>query len=339
MWRHVSEDAGVLQEFADEMASVAKHLGCTTPTGFKMVWTSPTLQNPELVCPSCGAVQHALLGSMQCDDVACASCWKSWAESQLPFSYAQCRASVRCLGAGCQLEVSPSCLRCIASWSEPVRVFANTISSEIAGFQLHVSRGVQLRWASTALSEPPLLCPICRENCRALHEVAQCGHGACESCWMRWAEAQLANCCAERVARPRCFGQGCQQVLEPALWQQVCSHSTAVRDFNLAFRWRSRLQNNHLFPAEMQVDCSREGCLGLGYLGFEMVMCFMCEHSWPADGGLPAADLGEERILGLALKKCPACTEYIEKNGGCDHMTCRCQHQFSWTTLQKWRPG
>ncbi|CAG8574124.1 572_t:CDS:2, partial [Gigaspora rosea] len=30
------------------------------------------------------------------------------------------------------------------------------------------------------------------------------------------------------------------------------------------------------------------------------------------------------------LKQCPNCVSRIEKNEGCDHMTCRCGHQFCW---------
>jgi len=29
-----------------------------------------------------------------------------------------------------------------------------------------------------------------------------------------------------------------------------------------------------------------------------------------------------ERVLARTAKKCPGCTRYIEKNRGCDHMTC-----------------
>lgn len=67
------------------------------------------------------------------------------------------------------------------------------------------------------------------------------------------------------------------------------------------------------------------------------MMCFVCEHQWVPHDGVgepPAVDGHVEEIMGVKVKKCPKCTEYIEKNGGCDHMTCRCRHQFYWSTLK-----
>jgi len=36
------------------------------------------------------------------------------------------------------------------------------------------------------------------------------------------------------------------------------------------------------------------------------------------------------------VKKCPQCKMPMEKNEGCQHMTCRCSHQFCWECLQDW---
>lgn len=33
------------------------------------------------------------------------------------------------------------------------------------------------------------------------------------------------------------------------------------------------------------------------------------------------------------MKCCPSCNALIEKNGGCDHMTCRCGHSFNWSEV------
>merc|ERR1712032_779320 len=82
--------------------------------------------------------------------------------------------------------------------------------------------------------------------------------------------------------------------------------------------------SNQLFPAAMQVDCPQPLCVGLGYLGFDTVMCFMCEHQWnPEEPGEAVPDVDVEEVMGLMVKRCPKCSQYIEKNGGCDHMKCR----------------
>jgi len=45
--------------------------------------------------------------------------------------------------------------------------------------------------------------------------------------------------------------------------------------------------------------------------------------------------------LMVNTKKCPACKKFIEKNQGCNHMTCRkeamgCGHEFCWICMGEW---
>jgi hypothetical protein len=54
------------------------------------------------------------------------------------------------------------------------------------------------------------------------------------------------------------------------------------------------------------------------------------------------ADAGrsEEVALVQALDgvvRCPGCSQGVEKKGGCDHMTCRCGHEFCWRCLAAYR--
>uniref|UniRef100_A0A8C6URX9 RBR-type E3 ubiquitin transferase n=1 Tax=Neogobius melanostomus TaxID=47308 RepID=A0A8C6URX9_9GOBI len=52
--------------------------------------------------------------------------------------------------------------------------------------------------------------------------------------------------------------------------------------------------------------------------------------------GFLTSCLSEDWIT-INSKTCPHCFNHIEKNGGCDHMTCsQCNHQFCWICVCKW---
>lgn len=40
-----------------------------------------------------------------------------------------------------------------------------------------------------------------------------------------------------------------------------------------------------------------------------------------------------KRWIGINTKQCPRCHRNIQKNGGCNQMTCKCRHQFCWECL------
>ena len=159
---------------------------------------------------------------------------------------------------------------------------------------------------------------------------------------------------------------GCRKFLPQKLVLAISQSATnLVRQLDL----RKALEANTLYPACMQVECPRPECVGIGFLGFKTIMCFVCEHQWPgqrhrargllnvlvANQILPARNLWADDGVGAALasggtlvmkadgsdfvdiKSCPNCMMGIEKTGGCDHMTCAsCSYQFYWSTLKKY---
>ncbi|XP_013401831.1 uncharacterized protein LOC106167576 [Lingula anatina] len=82
--------------------------------------------------------------------------------------------------------------------------------------------------------------------------------------------------------------------------------------------------------------------------------CFDCheEAHWPATCDLAAnyqkilkqnghtgknCNAGEDSYLFyVRVKKCPHCSYPMQKNGGCQHMTCRCGQDFCWECLKPW---
>jgi hypothetical protein len=68
-------------------------------------------------------------------------------------------------------------------------------------------------------------------------------------------------------------------------------------------------------------------------------LCLACNRPWHVKTLCSAAAALEDAssiasIKALGAKPCPKCGINIEKQGGCDHMTChRCRHNFCWQCL------
>ncbi|KAF1947055.1 hypothetical protein EJ02DRAFT_172583 [Clathrospora elynae] len=70
-------------------------------------------------------------------------------------------------------------------------------------------------------------------------------------------------------------------------------------------------------------------------------LCLTCNRPWKSHGkgGCNKAKKAEDKasektVKSIGAKPCPKCGVNIEKNGGCDHMTCqRCRHNFCWVCL------
>jgi hypothetical protein len=220
---------------------------------------------------------------------------------------------------------------------EPLRAAALEWRAEVAELKALSQTLVRLAWKpSTAQAGP--VCTICAEHSLALLCNSPCGHGACQTCWARWGESQVERYSGsrQRYSSCACFAPGCEQVVALPLQMHLEQRSLTLAG---TMGWRRRLQENALYPAAAQVDCPDPQCWGLGYLGFDLVMCFIFERQWaPGEGGAPApVDVDVEEVMGVKVKRCPRCSEYIEKNGGCDHMTCKCGHEFHWSTLKPYK--
>lgn len=44
-----------------------------------------------------------------------------------------------------------------------------------------------------------------------------------------------------------------------------------------------------------------------------------------------------EFVKGAKYKQCPSCLFWVEKNEGCDHMTCRCKYEFCYVCGGKYQ--
>lgn len=61
--------------------------------------------------------------------------------------------------------------------------------------------------------------------------------------------------------------------------------------------------------------------------------CAACGNFDHTPDPCPPPKDGTDKWLAKKTKRCPKCKEAIEKNAGCNHMTCRCGHQWCWLCL------
>lgn len=289
-------------------------------------------------CPVCGEVRPVLINESwagqlhsACSHGACESCLARWVVSELPRCRAERMLRVRCIDQGCPKVMPQPLVHHALSVAQVPACVTELTDGEL---DLHMCifgpRNEQP-------PKGPHVCPICCEGTEHLLRNVGCEHSACSSCWGRWVEVHIPIWSSKREMpeEVQCFNPECCAVFAPPLLRHACSESLEASRFLVELDRRSRLQQNLMFPQEMQVNCPRPGCVGLGYLGFDQVMCFICEHQWTSNGSEP-----EDKMPDGVIKACPKCSVNIEKTGGCDHMTCsQCRHEFCWTTLANYRSG
>ena len=83
--------------------------------------------------------------------------------------------------------------------------------------------------------------------------------------------------------------------------------------------------------------CGTRFCWGCGAGAHEPASCAQM-RGWAALTAAAEADgaLASDDWLAAHTQACPSCGSAIQKNDGCNHMTCRCGHQFCWVCRQAW---
>jgi hypothetical protein len=248
---------------------------------------------------------------------------------------------VQCFAAGCRKSIPQKLVLAVS-------VLAAEVAHKLDEDEIPSVGGV-------ACMAPPLypnfstyaICGICC-NLGPLVNMCAC-HIACRECIVRWADGQIIpSMITQKSLRaiPCLYaGVGCEHMICET---RLIALSPAAKKLAGQLKKRTELQQNELFPSEVQVECRDPMCVGIGYLGHETVMCFICEEQYPAE--VFAAPVAREvtptcteayvdlRGRTITCKRCPKCDVRITKDGGCDHMRCGlCSHEWWWSTGKSYR--
>ena len=181
----------------------------------------------------------------------------------------------------------------------------------------------------------------------------RCGHSFCKGCWAQYLSVSVA-------AGPVCTEVTCPDASCNVRITQ--SKVQALADADTAKKWNNFMVKSFVDYNRSAKWCPRPGCqFAIEYPGGGVidvccpcgpfVFCFGCSHE--AHQPASCSDVARwnqknsaesENITWIMAntKKCPKCGVNIEKNQGCNHMTCRkatggCGHEFCWLCLGDWK--
>ncbi|PGH26578.1 hypothetical protein AJ80_01707 [Polytolypa hystricis UAMH7299] len=201
---------------------------------------------------------------------------------------------------------------------------------------------------------PGFACEICCEDEPGSRTYAlRCGHRFCVDCYRHYLKQKIIE--EGEAARIECPQDQCRMIVDSKSLALLVTDKLQERYKTLLVRtYVDDKQNLKWCPApncEYAVDCSvkqRE----LNHI-VPTVHC-ICGHDFCFGCGLndhqppPCAlvkkwlkkckdDSETANWISAHTKECPKCQSTIEKNGGCNHMTCRkCKHEFCWMCMGLW---
>ncbi|KAI5454771.1 hypothetical protein NCC49_003655 [Naganishia albida] len=213
---------------------------------------------------------------------------------------------------------------------------------------------------SAVASKKPFECPICCIDYSADEVERQtldlsCGHRFCKECWKGYLENKIMD--EAESGRIQCMETGCGRIVGEKTVEAMVDDKVKNRyrelldrtyvDDNASLKWcphpdceyavkttqaPPRLLNQ-IIPI-VKCGCDRQFCFGCGFSGDHRPLICKYVKLWEKKC---ADDSETSNWLMANTKECAKCNSTIEKNGGCNHMTCKkCRYEFCWVCMADW---
>lgn len=197
------------------------------------------------------------------------------------------------------------------------------------------------------------MCEICYIEFRDKDFTGlECGHRFCSDCWTSYLETKITNDGKSDLIK--CAAHECHILVNDELVLRLIKKKDVVK------RYQYLITNSFVECNKLMAWCPAPTSCGnavkVDYAGKHKIVCtckyefcFSCSEAWhdPLPCDLlkkwlkKCQDESETSTWIVAhTKDCPKCHAPIEKNGGCNHMTCRkinCMHHFCWICLGDWK--
>ncbi|KAK2738572.1 hypothetical protein FQN57_006995 [Myotisia sp. PD_48] len=198
------------------------------------------------------------------------------------------------------------------------------------------------------------MCEICCEDDADLQTYAMCcGHRFCVDCYRYYLAQKIRE--EGEAARIECPQEKCHRIVDYKTLDLLVTKDLKERYRLLLLRtYVDDIPNLKWCPApncEYAVRCGiKERDLGrivpTVRCACSFLLCFGCSLADHQPCPCPLVkkwlkkckdDSETANWISANTKECPKCHSTIEKNGGCNHMTCRkCKHEFCWMCMGLW---
>lgn len=197
----------------------------------------------------------------------------------------------------------------------------------------------------------PGKCASCLEEHpeEALVAKAPCGHRFCQNCWDSYLLMKVRE---GESCRLRCMSFRCGTICDDELVAralQVADPTTAERFHRTQLEaYVGENRTGHIvwcpskphcgralrlcgratgeFTCEVVCECNKRFCFGCQEEAHTPASCEM----WRSWRDKETGESVTSDWLRANSKPCPKCKKPVEKNGGCNHVTCRCGQSFCW---------
>ncbi|KAF1916079.1 hypothetical protein BDU57DRAFT_515941 [Ampelomyces quisqualis] len=198
------------------------------------------------------------------------------------------------------------------------------------------------------------ICDICCDDSPDVQTFAmKCEHRFCVACYKQYLSNKVQD--EGEAARIRCPGEGCTRIVDSKSLDLLVSHDLRARyqvlltrtyvDDRESLKWcpapdckyavECPIKSKDLteIVPTVHCHCGHDFCFGCALTNHQPAPCSLVKR-W-----LKKCEDDSETAnwISANTKECPRCNSTIEKNGGCNHMTCRkCRHEFCWMCMGVW---
>ena len=195
-------------------------------------------------------------------------------------------------------------------------------------------------------SDEKMTCQVCFDECDSDCMLSLiCGHLFCRQCWKVHIDIAIRNA----IVPIRCMESNCKCILMPRDIGAMC-------DTQSQEKYTERINDRSVSKAHTVKRCANKSCNllisidSITRLGTVKCPCgtetcwhcneefhFPCSCEFAQTWRSKWSDVVDSLWIRENTKMCPKCHVSIEKNGGCNHMTCgSCQHEFCWICGHDW---